>query len=79
MAKDKVVFVRLSQEQAQELDRYVRSKNQKSKRIDDRVNRSAAIRMAVDSFLEKVRPRLDPTLLSTIFAEEELDRANGDQ
>jgi len=79
MAKDKIVFVRLSMEQAQELDRYVKNTNKTSRSIDGRVNRSAAIRRAVESFLERVRPKTDPSLLVNVFAEEELDRANGDQ
>lgn len=77
MPKDKIVFVRLTKMQSKLIDQFVKESNRRSTDVG-RLSRSDVIRQAIVDFLANKRPK-DPTLLSTIFAEEEIDRAVGDQ
>jgi metal-responsive CopG/Arc/MetJ family transcriptional regulator len=72
MTKDSIVFVRLTKAQTRSLDRFVRKKNKQSTSVG-KLSRSDLIREAITEWLRS-QDDADPTLLTTIFAEEEIDR-----
>lgn len=74
MTKDSIVFVRLTKAQTRSLDRFVRKKNKQSTSVG-KLTRSDLIREAITEWLRS-QDDVDPTLLTTIFAEEELDRVS---
>lgn len=68
MTKDKVVFVRLTNTQTRLIDQIVRDMNKKTRDVG-KTSRSDVIRLAVEAWISKVKPK-DPELLSTVFESE---------